>query len=79
MRLINNFYFRWKLLSYNYYSINKVFVHAPLDTIFIKQNIPEEKIKIIKPDNWELFMGKISYLVLAIIAIFLAGLFFKKK
>jgi len=60
-------------------SIIKVFVHVPADTIFITQNIPVEKIKIIKPDNWGLFIEKIPYVALALISLLLAGFLFKKK
>jgi len=60
-------------------SIIKIFIHVPPDTIYITQNIPVEKIKIIKPDNWGLLIEKIPYVALAFIALVLGGLFFRKK
>ncbi len=60
-------------------SIIKVFIHVPADTIYYPVTIPVEKIKIIKPDNWGLFIENIPYVALAFIAFFLAGLFFRKK
>ncbi len=59
-------------------SIIKVFVHVPPDTIFITQNIPVEKIKIIKPNNWGLLIEKIPYIALAFITLILVGLFLKR-
>ena len=60
-------------------SIIKVFIHVPADTIFITQNIPVEKIKIVKPDNWGLLIEKIPYVAIALIAFAFAGLFFRKN
>lgn len=49
------------------------------DTIYIEKQIPIEKIKIIKPDNWGLLIEKIPWVALSIVALFLVGLFFLKK
>lgn len=60
-------------------SIIKVFIHVPADTIYYPVTIPIEKIKIIKPDSWGMLIEKIPYVALSIVALFLTGLFFRKK
>jgi len=59
-------------------SIIKVFIHVPPDTIFITQNIPVEKIKIIKPDNFGLFLNTLPYLILGLIVCVILGFIYKK-
>jgi len=40
--------------------------------------VPDERIKYIKPDNWELFIDKIPNVALSILTVLLAGISFKK-
>ncbi len=60
-------------------SIIKVFITVPPDTINVPVNVPFDRIKYVKPDDWGLLIEKIPYLAISIIALVIGGFFFRKK
>jgi hypothetical protein len=60
-------------------SIIEVLIHVPPDTVTELVEVLVDRIKYITPDNYGLFLEKVPYICMAVVALLIAGFFIRRK